>query len=152
MGYSTSFKGTFLFDKALSPETVALIERLENDSRDFKDGVTYPGAYCQWILTGGRTGLGWDNNEKFYDYVEWLQFIIDEILKPAGVKLTGTVNYSGDDPCDCGLLIVGDDQKAILKPMPIVTDEYVELLKFRDFVLNTAGAEDIKVAWKAYRG
>ena len=37
------------------------------------DGV--PGYWCQWIINNDGD-LEWDGGEKFYNYVEWLKFLI----------------------------------------------------------------------------
>ena len=34
--------------------------------------------------------------EKFYFYIEWLQYLIDEYFKPQGYELNGKINYRGE--------------------------------------------------------
>lgn len=47
--------------------------------------------------------------EKFYSYVEWLVYIVNKVLKPAGYKLTGTVDWQGEDNDDIGIITVTEE-------------------------------------------
>lgn len=51
--------------------------------------------------------------EKFYCYIEWLVYIVTKILEPAGYKLTGTVDWQGEDDDDIGIISV--DENGIIK-------------------------------------
>jgi len=39
-----------------------------------------PNCYCQWIPSEDGTAIAWDGGEKFYDYVEWLEYLIKHFL------------------------------------------------------------------------
>lgn len=67
---------------------------------------TQPGLWCQWRPNHKGTIIVWDGGEKFYNYVEWLQYIIEKILTPRGYKLTGTVKFQGEDAEDFGKITV----------------------------------------------
>lgn len=67
---------------------------------------TQPGLWCQWVPTEDGKYLEWDGGEKFYYYVEWLQYIIDKILKPRKYKLSGEVEWQGEDSSDFGKIVV----------------------------------------------
>jgi hypothetical protein len=69
-----------------------------------------PGLWCQWIPTLDMQGIQWDGNEKFYNYVEWLEYIIENFLKPWGFTLNGEVEYQGEDPGDTGFITVKDNE------------------------------------------
>jgi len=56
-----------------------------------------PGLWCHWIPTEDRTHLEWDGAEKFYYGANWLEYIIDYILKPRGYTLSGDVDWQKDD-------------------------------------------------------
>ena len=105
MGYNTDFEGSFEFDEELDLETFNRLKALnENDHRE---GNT-PGIWCQWASEDGKS-LKWDGNEKFYNYVEWLQYIIDNIVKPKGYVLNGSVEWTGEERGDYGLIEVKDN-------------------------------------------
>lgn len=74
---------------------------------------TQPGLWCQWIPTEDGTRLVWDGGEKFYDYVEWLQYLIDKILAPRGYTITGTCEWQGEDSDDFGKIVVTDNNVVV---------------------------------------
>ena len=65
-----------------------------------------PDLWLQWVPTEDGTSLKWDGNEKFYDYVAWLKFLIGHFLIPWGYTLNGRVKWQGDDTSDHGVIIV----------------------------------------------
>jgi hypothetical protein len=68
-----------------------------------------PGLWCQWVPSPDGTAIVWDEGEKFYDYVEWLQYLIEHFLAPWGYKLNGTVKWYGEDHDDRGRIVVKDN-------------------------------------------
>lgn len=70
-----------------------------------------PGLWCQWVYEIDKDGFGieWDQNEKFYNYEEWLVYIIDHFLKYWGYTLNGQVEWRGEDDTDLGLIVVKDN-------------------------------------------
>lgn len=71
--------------------------------------VGQPGLWCQWVPTHDRTGIEWDGGEKFYDYVEWLAYLIRHFLAPWGYVLSGEVTWAGEDRSDHGQIVVVDN-------------------------------------------
>jgi hypothetical protein len=67
---------------------------------------TQPGLWCQWIPTADGGGIKWSGTEKFYYYVEWLQYIINNFLEPWGYVLNGEVNWQGENEEDIGMILV----------------------------------------------
>ena len=55
-----------------------------------------PGLWCQWVPTEDLMGIEWDEGEKFYDYVAWLEYIVKHFLKPWGYVLNGEVDWGGE--------------------------------------------------------
>ena len=74
---------------------------------NYNDAGSQPGLWCQWVITNDV--LEWDGGEKFYNYVEWLEYLIKHFFKPLGYELNGTVYYEGEDPDDFGKIIVSDN-------------------------------------------
>ena len=62
------------------------------------------GLWCQWAPNKEGTAIGWDGNEKFYDYIEWIKYLIEKILKPNGYVLNGNVHWQGEDEGDRGVI------------------------------------------------
>lgn len=70
---------------------------------------TQPGLWCQWIPTKDGAAIEWDGHEKFYDYVPWLEYIIDKILLPRGYVLNGNVDWRGQSWEDTGTISVREN-------------------------------------------
>ena len=139
MGYSTDFYGVFKLNKRLEPEHHAFLKKLSETRRmarnvdpmygiegelyveDDEIGVvdhnrppkTQPGLWCQWCPTEDGMGIEWDGGEKFYQYVEWLEYIIIVVLKPRGYVLSGEVRWSGEEQGDVGKIIVNDNKVTV---------------------------------------
>jgi hypothetical protein len=65
-----------------------------------------PGLWCKWTPNEDGTGLVWDGAEKFYDYIEWLEYLIKHFLAPWGYVLNGRVDWQGEETADRGSIIV----------------------------------------------
>jgi hypothetical protein len=114
MGYTTRFSGRFTFDKPADAETTLFMREVFDD-RGTGRTKGAPDSYCQWEISNDRLHIEWDGEEKFYDYVEWLQWLIDNKFKPAGLTLTGSVQYDGEELEDVGTLSI-EDGKVIQRP------------------------------------
>lgn len=88
-----------------------------------------PGLWCQWVLEKEETEqhwnnakqafdtipndspyvLKWDEGEKFYNYVEWLQYLITNFFEVWGIKLNGEITWEGEESGDLGLMEVTDN-------------------------------------------
>lgn len=73
---------------------------------------TQPGLWCQWVPTEDGRGIEWDGNEKFYDYVEWLEYLINSVFPyitadgDEPLVLNGEIEWYGEDREDIGKIIV----------------------------------------------
>ena len=74
-----------------------------------KPPKTQPGLWCQWTPNEDGTELEWDGGEKFYEYTEWLYYLINKILAPNGYVLNGEVDWSGEESGDVGTIHVIDN-------------------------------------------
>jgi hypothetical protein len=70
---------------------------------------TQPGLWCQWVIGGNNDELMWDEGEKFYDYVEWLEYMIDNFFEPLGYVLNGDISWEGEESDDVGVIHVEDN-------------------------------------------
>lgn len=71
---------------------------------------TQPGLWSQWVLSDDGTRLEWDGGEKFYNYVEWLNYYIKNFLAPNGILLNGEIRWTGEDSDDMGKIVVKDNK------------------------------------------
>lgn len=86
-----------------------------------------PGLRCQWVPTDDGAGLEHDGGDKFYNAVEWMQYLIDHFLRPGarakGSKaderlarftfdhvVNGTINAEGEESGDLWRLVVTDNR------------------------------------------
>jgi hypothetical protein len=77
---------------------------------ELNDGVLrQPGLWLQWVLNEEGTELSWDGSEKFYNYIEWLQYLIGHFFEPWGIKLNGEIEWVGEDSSDKGKIAVTDN-------------------------------------------
>ncbi len=81
---------------------------------------TQPGLWCKWVVNNNGTFLLWSGTEKFYDYVEWLEYLIENFFKRWGRVLSGTVTYRGDDPGDAGKIVIEGNK---VNKIPMATED-----------------------------
>jgi hypothetical protein len=75
--------------------------------RDYNEPPSgQPGLWCQWIPTEDGAGIEWDGGEKFYNYQEWLEYLVQHFLAPWGFILNGAVRWQGEERDDRGFLYV----------------------------------------------
>lgn len=68
-----------------------------------------PGLWCRWIISDDLQHLEWDGGEKFYEYDKWLEYLINNFIKPSGYTLNGSVDWQGENIDDKGTLIVNNN-------------------------------------------
>lgn len=68
-----------------------------------------PGLWCQWIVNEKENCLEWDGGEKFYNYEEWLEYLIDNFFEPLGYILNGDIEWQGEEYDDLGTIHVVDN-------------------------------------------
>lgn len=106
------------------------------DYNGYKRSVQ-PGLWCQWIIEGNE--LVWDEGEKFYNYIEWLKYLIENFFEPLGYKLNGTITWDGEDSDDFGVINVTDNVVDIQYGMrlyglsDISTDELIKEIENRGY-------------------
>lgn len=75
-----------------------------------KPPKTQPSLWCQWHIQPDHQTIVWDGNEKFYNYVEWIEYLIERILKPRGYKVAGQVKWQGEDIDDRGIITIVNNE------------------------------------------
>jgi hypothetical protein len=60
------------------------------------------------VPTEDGSGIKWNEMEKFYEYTEWLNYIIVHFLTPWGIKISGEVRFQGEDSDDRGVVRIVD--------------------------------------------
>jgi hypothetical protein len=112
MGYTTKFTGQINLSRPLTiTEAKALLTFADDSDTAPKPN---PGGYLQWVPSQSLDAIGWDGNEKFYDYVEWLMWVC-AWLKSAGIACNGRLVWSGEMASDTGEIIVIDNEVTATK-------------------------------------
>lgn len=93
----------------------------ENQNR-IVNGLSQPGLWCQWRFTD-ETTLEWDGSEKFYHYIEWLKYLINNFFEEWGIKLNGEVTWVGEDSSDKGKIVVENNKVRVFE----VEETYKEI-------------------------
>jgi hypothetical protein len=68
-----------------------------------------PGLWCGWTVGEDEQSIEWNGVEKFYNYVQWLEYLITHFLAPWGYTLNGEVRWEGEDEQDRGVIRVEND-------------------------------------------
>lgn len=108
MGYTTELEGELSLDPRLTIEQLEALSLLHDIGTALPGRPGKPNGYCQWQVQDFGRFLRWDKNEKFCDYVEWLEYVC-EWLAHEGVKVNGALTWSGEERDDRGVLTVRDN-------------------------------------------
>ena len=65
-----------------------------------------PGLWCKWTPNKIGTAIHWSGAEKFYDYVEWLEYLLQHFLVPWDYVLNGAVHWVGENDSDRGTITI----------------------------------------------
>lgn len=100
--------------------------------------IGQPGLWCQWVINDDGE-LEWDGGEKFYNYEDWLIYLIDNFFEPLGYILNGDIEWQGEESDDFGIIHVVDnvvDMQYGIKVnsmRELETDDLIAELKSRGF-------------------
>lgn len=87
--------------------------------------VGQPGLWCQWTPNEDGTAILWDGGEKFYHYVEWINYIITNFLTPWGYVLNGKVKWQGEERSDKGYIYLWNN-RVYINEEPNVLEKIVD--------------------------
>lgn len=109
MGYQTDLFGQFDTSRTLTIAEKKILDDFAEEDHNRGEVRDKPSNYCQWVPNEEGTAILWDQNEKFYNYVEWIEYLIKHFFEPWGVKLNGSVEWYGEESDDRGLIKVKDN-------------------------------------------
>ena len=69
--------------------------------------------WCQWILDENINSLVWDEQDKFYEFEEWMIYLVN-ILSKRNYILNGEIDWEGEDQDDKGTIIVKDNVVSVV--------------------------------------
>lgn len=79
-----------------------------------------PGRHCGWCPSDDGTALV-EDEDKFYHYIEWLQYLLDHFLIPWGYVLQGQMAWQGEYEEDIGTIAVEKNVITVSKDSPLAT-------------------------------
>jgi hypothetical protein len=107
LGRPSSAYGTF-GEFYWNPESTSFGQDRDPSIIDYNNPPNeYLSLWLKWEvvkLDDGEYLLQWNEAEKFYDYVEWLEFINTKILIPNNLVLNGSIDWCGEDSGDKGTI------------------------------------------------
>jgi hypothetical protein len=74
-----------------------------------------PNLWCQWIPSEDGSAIEWDGGEKFYDYIDWIEYIITHFLTPWGITANGSVEWQGEDSGDFGKINIKNSLVSVVR-------------------------------------
>jgi hypothetical protein len=77
----------------------------------------YPSRYCKWTVSLNKRALVWDKMEKFYNYVNWLEYLISHFFAVWGVQLNGTIKWKGANRGDQGTITMKNNKIRVEMPL-----------------------------------
>jgi hypothetical protein len=139
MGHGTRFTGQFNLDKTLTLEQYNILKDFANADHRNETGV--PGNYCGWEPTrDGKAIVRAEHDFSFYDYDDWLKYLIVRFFEPWEYTLNGSVRWQGEETGDTGTLACEGNRVTMLKDEDI--REQIE--RVRDDLLAWAGMHQDK--------
>jgi hypothetical protein len=81
--------------------------------------ATQPGLWCNWAPGASGEILQWNGAEKFYEYVLWLKYLIDNYLAPRGYVLNGVCFWAGEEDVDKGKIVVKNNKVLVAIAEPV---------------------------------
>lgn len=88
-------------DKNIPSSEYYTLKRLAIDN-----GTAVPGLWCNWCISEDGKYLQWDGGEKFYNYIQWLQYLINHFFNKWDVLLNGEITWVGEGNNDFGKIVV----------------------------------------------
>ena len=97
--------------------------------RSAAKGYTCPGYWCDWHINEKTGVVEWNGAEKFYEYTDWLIFLIENFFEPAGYILNGEFIWIGEDSEDRGKISVVNNKVSEFLGEIVYEDEREDPIK-----------------------
>lgn len=97
--------------------------------RSAAKGYTCPGYRCDWHINEKTGVVEWNGAEKFYEYTDWLIFLIENFFEPAGYILNGEFIWIGEDSEDRGKISVVNNKVSEFLGEIVYEDEREDPIK-----------------------
>ena len=110
--------------------------------KDYNDNGVCPGLWSHWVIEDNQ--LVWDEGEKFYNYIEWLEFYITHFFEPYDLVLNGVAYFYGEERGDCGYIIIDENHISSYYAEDIEFEELLENFKHNPELYNTIKTDNVR--------
>ena len=97
--------------------------------RSLAKSYTCPGYWCNWCINEETGVVEWNGGEKFYQYTDWLIYLIENFFEPAGYILNGEFIWIGEDSEDRGKISVVNNKVSEFLGEIVYEDEREDPIK-----------------------
>ena len=97
--------------------------------RSLAKSYTCPGYWCNWCINEETGVVEWNGGEKFYQYTDWLIYLIENFFEPAGYILNGEFIWIGEDSDDRGKISVVNNKVSEFLGEIVYEDEREDPIK-----------------------
>ena len=97
--------------------------------RSLAKSYTCPGYWCNWCINEATGVVEWNGGEKFYQYTDWLIYLIENFFEPAGYILNGEFIWIGEDSEDRGKISVVNNKVSEFLGEIVYEDEREDPIK-----------------------
>lgn len=111
MGYTTKFIGHIALSRPLTMAEAKELLEFNEEPDLIKDAGKLTG-YMQWVPSESLDAIVWDQQEKFYDYEQWMAWLL-RWLADRDIKADGQLDWRGEDSSDIGRIIVVDSAMTV---------------------------------------
>ncbi len=103
MEYTTTFDGKILLNGNINKELAKEINYIIKNNPSLEK----PGTECRWHIINEENNfyLKWNGNKVFYDYIEWLEYIV-KIFFQKQINANGIIIVIGEDFGDGYYIII----------------------------------------------
>ena len=97
--------------------------------RSLAKSYTCPRYWCNWCINEETGVVEWNGGEKFYQYTDWLIYLIENFFEPAGYILNGEFIWIGEDSDDRGKISVVNNKVSEFLGEIVYEDEREDPIK-----------------------
>lgn len=108
MGYTTKFVGQVNLSRKLTLQEAKQLLEFSEDPKLIQEGQK-PNSYMQWVPNESMDAIVWDQQEKFYDYEEWMVWLMGW-LAARDITCNGQLDWRGESSDDIGRIYVVDNK------------------------------------------
>lgn len=116
----TYFQGEFELDKKATEEMKNQMKEIDVNNETIKNSIN-----CWKFSDDGKQIIWNEEIRECYDYIAWIQYIVDKLIIPNGYVLNGEMHWHGEDYADMWKLITIKNNRIIVYEGKIVYNRVV---------------------------